>query len=569
MCDYVVDPVWCEAGPTGPAHAHERVQGSHPPGTASGEPFERVLGRSVEQFAPALAALTDHEEMVLALVHPLVQVYTIPRTGQLAYVGHICNFRQKVSKFLASLPTMPADMPFVHVRPRKYRGNASGKALFKVDVHKLRAAFIWLKANNPYYYEVEWREDAAAAWSADDVEVGTVREADDEPGQAPPVTRACFIRWMEHAAREACAGDAGFAIGRRISEALEEEFAEFAPVTDSAAPPVEGGTDKWNAIRRLVAGVCHTSDFRMALALPQDVLVVAMAARDIVDFALPQTHDAHDKLQSLRTLDTDACPDELTVFRAELDAIMLELANEDPEVVQVGSTVAADPRDDFGAREDMLESLAAAAKRVADSGGHPEFAGEREEVETAAGPGAPTPSAQAETAAGPGTASPAAHAEIGAEPTMPAKGRKCKYPRVDPPDVEDEPGQAVREDTPGYIPKAFPKLFPHGTGDYHGDHAYLRRSLRFEEWGAVCHAVARWAVRAPHQVSILAPRHHAPRDGPGSATDVLPHAPGGRTLHLGIADGSGQAAQARAADVHRHSFDTGTNRREAEDATGT
>ena len=52
------------------------------------------------------------------------------------------------------------------------------------------------------------------------------------------MTWACFIKWMEHAAREACAGDAGFASG--VSEALEEESAEFAPVTDSAEPPVEG-----------------------------------------------------------------------------------------------------------------------------------------------------------------------------------------------------------------------------------------------------------------------------------------------------------------------------------------
>ena len=42
--------------------------------------------------------------------------------------------------------------------------------------------------------------------------------------------------------------------------------------------------------------------------------------------------------------------------------------------------------------------------------------------------------------------------------------RKTKYPRVEPPDLEDQPGQAIREDTPGYIAKAFPKLFPHGTG---------------------------------------------------------------------------------------------------------
>ena len=111
----------------------------------------------MEEFARPVAALTDHEEMVLGLVHPLVQVYTIPRTGQLAYVGHICNFRQKVTKFLTSLPLLPADMPIVHVRPRKYKGKTGGIALFKVDVTKLRSAFLWLKANNPYYAGVEWR----------------------------------------------------------------------------------------------------------------------------------------------------------------------------------------------------------------------------------------------------------------------------------------------------------------------------------------------------------------------------------------------------------------------------
>ena len=57
------------------------------------------------------------------------------------------------------------------------------------------------------------------------------------------------------------------------------------------------------------------------------------------------------------------------------------------------------------------------------------------------------------------------------------------YPCVGPPGVEGGPGQAIREGTPGYIAKAFPKLFPHGVGDYHGDRCGLRRTLRFEEWG--------------------------------------------------------------------------------------
>ena len=70
---------------------------------------------------------------------------------------------------------MPRDMPFVQVRPRKFKGHPGGKSLFKVDVHKLRAAFAWLRQHNPYYFNVEWREDAAAAWESDDVVIGITR----------------------------------------------------------------------------------------------------------------------------------------------------------------------------------------------------------------------------------------------------------------------------------------------------------------------------------------------------------------------------------------------------------
>ena len=86
MCDFVMDPIWCSPGPSGPAIAHECLEGTHPPGSASEEMSSRVLGFSVEEFANPVAALSDHEAKVLALVHTLVQVYTIPCTGQLAYV---------------------------------------------------------------------------------------------------------------------------------------------------------------------------------------------------------------------------------------------------------------------------------------------------------------------------------------------------------------------------------------------------------------------------------------------------------------------------------------------------
>jgi len=75
----------------------------------------------------------------------------------------------------------------------------------------------------------------------------------------------------------------------------------------------------------------------------------------------------------------------------------------------------------------------------------------------------------------------------GSQGSAPASGgvadRRTKYPRVDPPEVEDAPGQAVREDVPGYIAMAFPKLFPHGSGDFHDQRGGLGRLFKFEEWG--------------------------------------------------------------------------------------
>ena len=55
---------------------------------------------------------------------------------------------------------------------------------------QLKAALLWLQANNPYYANVEWREDAAAASTVEDVQAGTTREADDDVSHVPPATPA-------------------------------------------------------------------------------------------------------------------------------------------------------------------------------------------------------------------------------------------------------------------------------------------------------------------------------------------------------------------------------------------
>ena len=186
---------------------------------------------------------------------------------------------------------------------------------------------------------------------------------------------------------------------------------------------------------------------------------MALCVRGVLDLALLQNEEAQAILSVLRSLAGDECPSELRVFRAELDVVMLELAQEEPEIVHTGATAATEVGDDVGLRESAVDSLAAAAETICNS-----LLPETPVSDSALPLEAPvTASASQQEAARP--------------------ERKTKYPRVAPPEIDDLPGQAIREDTPGYIAQAIPKLFPYGTGDYHSDHNGLRRTLRFEEWG--------------------------------------------------------------------------------------
>ena len=94
---------------------------------------------------------------------------------------------------------------------------------------------------------MEWREDAAAAWEAEDVEIGVTREATELAGQGLPVSSLCFQQWMQRAESEATAGDTGYPIGKRV----------FAMLMDDSGAS-EGDVDLWNLARRMVAEVFDT-----------------------------------------------------------------------------------------------------------------------------------------------------------------------------------------------------------------------------------------------------------------------------------------------------------------------
>ena len=217
MYDDVVDPVYeIETEPgTGVFTSVERHEVGEAPATTltdtqgsstghgraslrQGVPHRQyIMGRPLADMASPIAALSDFEEMVLALVHPLVQVYTIPRTGQLAYVGHVCNFRQNVPKFIASLPVLPGDMPLVMVRPREFRGQPSSRPPFKIDVTKVRIAFEWLKRHNAYYRNIVWEASAEAAWRDESQQIGRCRDEDILEDEPAALTEDDFHRWIQ------------------------------------------------------------------------------------------------------------------------------------------------------------------------------------------------------------------------------------------------------------------------------------------------------------------------------------------------------------------------------------
>jgi hypothetical protein len=160
-------------------------------------------------------------------------------------------------------------------------------------------------------------------------------------------------------------------------------------------------------------------------------------------------------------MNVDEWPEALHMLRSELHVVQEELRGEET-VESAGGISEAVPGDDVGLRQGTVDAI---AKDVAEVFGQSLTAEGADNVhESNADTGAPV-----------------SDGNVGgsAEHTT----QNFEYPRVAPPEVQDEVGQAVREDTPGYIAMAFPKLFPHDTGDFHELRQNFRKLLSFEDWG--------------------------------------------------------------------------------------
>ena len=91
------------------------------------------------------------------------------------------------------MPTVPEDMPFVMVRPRNLKNQKKRCSPFKIDVDKVRKAYVWLKKFNPYYRNIEWVSSAEKTLREDEVQIGTVREENFHLEEHLQITREAFL----------------------------------------------------------------------------------------------------------------------------------------------------------------------------------------------------------------------------------------------------------------------------------------------------------------------------------------------------------------------------------------
>jgi hypothetical protein len=375
---------------------------------------------------PQLRILTDFEEMLVARVHPLVQVYTLLPSGQCAYVGHVVNYRQRAMEWVSELPLRPQDVPIVLVRRRtkEASGTSGRRAPFPVRPQALREAVLWLAANHPQYHDVTLQEDHVAAWCME--AEFAVHEV--EPPEEVHVAREVFCDWIDNAA---------FTCAVQMREALSSAEANLERAADSGdAPPPEGHRPLalWDFLRRQLAHARDAQRYRAAECL---------LATDLAEFL---------GLES----------DRREILLAELLTVMEARGAEEP--VEGAGALEQDLEQeargcDEVARRQVVDDLAAALGHQVEDGEPPQGeASARSALTSRAAPqplGArgqqPQPSQYQHD-----TESRAADAGLG----ITDEARR-QAPRKDLP----QKGDAVREDDIGLATAAFPAIFPYGLAD--------------------------------------------------------------------------------------------------------
>ena len=97
-----------------------------------------------------LKYLTQIEEMLIARVFPLINVYHKPCGGQRAYKGHVISFHADVQKVAKVLPNLLSEIPIVKIKQL----NKEFCKIFRIRKQFVLNALLWLKNNNPVYQDI-------------------------------------------------------------------------------------------------------------------------------------------------------------------------------------------------------------------------------------------------------------------------------------------------------------------------------------------------------------------------------------------------------------------------------
>ena len=208
-----------------------------------------------------LSRLTDFEEMLVARIHPLIQVFTLFPSGQTAYVGHVVNFRQHSIRWVQNLPLHPDDIPIILVRrkTREAAGTRARRSPFAARKEVLRDAVLWLLADHPQWQPGVHGDTQLCEENLQEYEDGggqvdvTCQEVDNV--DALDISRDLFAHWVDNAS---------FKYASAMRACLSP--------SDSAT-----GCDCWDLLRKQLVQMTGAERHRAAETIPVDLVSAFLA----------------------------------------------------------------------------------------------------------------------------------------------------------------------------------------------------------------------------------------------------------------------------------------------------
>jgi len=121
-----------------------------------------------------LRDLTQIEEMLIAKVLPIMNVYCRPKGGQRAYKGHVITFPSNVQKVANVLPNLLHELPIIKIHKRNSTFQSRD---FRVKRSKVLNALRWLINNNPVYSDITISEERVNCLREDgEINISTINE---------------------------------------------------------------------------------------------------------------------------------------------------------------------------------------------------------------------------------------------------------------------------------------------------------------------------------------------------------------------------------------------------------